>query len=314
MCSEKYDATNKLGLGYFHLDPRWTTYDEFDWLVERGYINTLRLSTDSLSTTIAGAQKIAEFGGKVWLSIPEYSSERENLSEFMRKVDAKMKRLAERGVDNIIGFLWDEPMGRVSNRDFHEMTRELTKEYGLRLNAVFSAYEIMGVRGNMQDPDGTIMLQQYATEYLTDIGYDSYGYDFRKPYTEKQIKKFAEMSEKHPGISSTETYYNFYFNALKDRLANKNTNIWVYPCAYTTPTWAGIVADEDYCIAHLKGLTKLLLEQEHPGGIMCYSFKTWSKNEKGADILLSRHNPERWEKFEQALRDTFEQIKNMEIR
>ena len=47
---------------------------------------------------------------------------------------------------------------------------------------------------------------------------------------------------------------------------------------------------------------------------MCYSFKTWSKNEKGADILLSRHNPERWEKFEQALRDTFEQIKNMEIR
>ena len=100
MCIKKYDSNNKLCLGFFHLDSRWTTYDVFVWLIERGYINTLWLSTDSLSTTIAGAQKIAEVGGSVWLSIPEYCSERETLSDFMKKVDNKMNKLAERGVDN----------------------------------------------------------------------------------------------------------------------------------------------------------------------------------------------------------------------
>ncbi len=79
-------------------------------------------------------------------------------------------------------------------------------------------------------------------------------------------------------------------------------------------TWAGVTADEDYCIAHLKGMTDLLFEQEHMGGIHLYTFKTWSRSQPSMDIHLDKDNPNRWEKFEQALRDTFVRLDNIEYK
>ena len=319
MSNNGYDAKNKVGLGFYHLDPRWTTYEEFDWFADSGYLNAYYLSaeTNTLSGVIGGAEKIAEHGGQVWLTVPTFLSCEQSISDYMKDIDTKVNRIKEKGVwENVVGFHWDEPLlnKKHTNQDLYDMTRALSLEYGLRINPVFSAYEVMGIKGNMQDPEGNTILQEFATEYLTDIGYDSYGYDFRKPYTEAQANKLTELGKKFDGVESTETYYKFYFNKLKERVLNKDAKIWVYPCAYTPYTWAGTNADEDYCIAHLKGLTKILIEEKNPGGIMCYTYKTWSRHHKGMDILLQKDNPNRWAKFEEAMREVYSQIKDIEVK
>ncbi len=317
--SDSYDAKNKVALGFYHLDPRWTTYEEFDWFADRGYINSycLAADTNTMSGVIGGAQKAMENGSQVWLTLLPYLSCEQSLSDYMAGVERKINMMKEKEVfDCVVGFHWDEPLlnKKHTNQDLYDMTKALYNEYGLRINPVFSAYEVMGIKGNMQDPEGNTILQEFATEYLTDIGYDSYGYDFRRPYTEMQAEKLKTLGEKFEGVESTETYYKFYFNKLKERVINKDAKIWVYPCAYTPYTWAGINADEDYCVAHLKGLTKLLIEEENPGGILCYTYKTWSRHHKGMDILLQKDNPDRWTKFEEAMREVYAEIKDIEIK
>ena len=59
---------------------------------------------------------------------------------------------------------------------------------------------------------------------------------------------------------------------------------------------------------------KLLKEQEHPGGIMGYTFKSWGRKERGLDFYLNPRNPERWTKFEAAMREIHDKIKNIEIK
>ena len=90
--------------------------------------------------------------------------------------------------------------------------------------------------------------------------------------------------------------------------------VWVYPCAYSCGTWAGVTADEDYCIANLKGMTDLIFEQEHMGGIHFYTFKTWTISQSAMDIHLDKDDLNRWEKFEQVLRETFDRIKGIEVK
>lgn len=317
--SNGYDAKNKVALGFYHLDPRWTTYEEFDWFADQGYLNSYVLSaeTNTLSGVIGGAQKALENGSQVWLTLPIFFSCEQTIEEYMEKIDKKVTLLKERGVwDAVVGFHWDEPLLQKNhtNQDFYDMTKALTEKYGLRINPVFSVYEVVGMKGNMQDPDGNTILQEFATEYITDYGVDSYGYDFRRPYTEAQTEKIKDLGTRYEGVESTETYYKFLFSKLKERLINKNAKLWVYPCAYTPNTWAGCIADEDYCAAHLKGLAKILLEDENPGGILCYTYKTWSRHHKGMDILLQKDNPERWTKFEQAMRDVYAEIKDIELK
>ncbi len=317
--SNGYNAKNKVGLGFYHLDPRWTTYEEFDWFADQGYINSYVLSaeTPTLSGVVGGAQKAMENGSQVWLTLPIFLSCEQSISEYMEGIQKKVNTLKDKDVwESVVGFHWDEPLlnKKHTNQDLYDMTKALRNEYGLRINPVFSVYETVGIRGNMQDPEGNTILQEFATEYLTDIGFDSYGYDFRRPYTEAQSEKLVTLGEKFEGIDSTETYYKFFFNKLKERVINKDAKIWVYPCAYTPFTWAGITADEDYCAAHLKGLTKILLEEKNPGGILCYTYKTWSRHHKGMDVLLQKDNPDRWVKFEQAMREVYDQIKDIEVK
>ncbi len=319
MSNNSYNAKNKVGLNIYHLDPRWTTYEEFDWFADRGLVNSFILAADSstMSGVIGGAQKAMENGSQVWLTLNPFLSCEQSLSEYMKVVERKVNMMKEKEVfDCVVGFHWDEPLlnQKHTNQDLYDMTKALYNEYGLRNGPVFSVYELVGMKGNMQDPDGNTVLQEFATEYLTDIGFDSYGYDFRTPYTEAQTEKIKSLGEKYPGVDSTETYYKYFNKVLRDRVINKNAKLWVYPCTYTPYTWAGIFADEDYCTAHLKGLTKVLLEDENPGGISCYTYKTWSRHHKGLDILLQKDNPNRWEKFEQAMREVYDQVKDIEIK
>lgn len=313
---EKYDAKNKLGMGVYNLDPRWMSFEDFDWYVDQGYINTFILNMDGFGTTVCAAQKLQESGGQAWLGCPVFTSKKESLSDYMGRLVNYTKRLNERGVwDRFIGFNFDEPLLQrdTTNDDLLAVTKAMHEEFGMRIYPVFSTYEILGQKGNWNDPNGTLILESYATEYLTDIGFDSYGYDFRPP-TEAMAKKLASVSETYPQVTDTASYYRFMFDSLKDIVVNKEAKVWVTPSMYYSYTWAGCYSDEDYNTAHLKGLFDILMEQEHPGGIMGYTFKSWSKAERGLDFFLNPRNPERWTKFEAAMREIHDKIKDIEIK
>ena len=96
-------------------------------------------------------------------------------------------------------------------------------------------------------------------------------------------------------------------------MENQNARVWVFPTAYTTYTWAGYHSDEDYCIAHLEGLKKILLEFENPGGIYNYTYKTWRLTEPAMDIHLAKNNPDRWNKYEEACRNVLNELKDKKI-
>jgi hypothetical protein len=99
--SNGYDAKNKVALGFYHLDPRWTTYEEFDWFADRGYINSycLAADTNTMSGVIGGAQKAMENGSQVWLTLLPYLSCEQSLSDYMANVERKINLMKEKGVE-----------------------------------------------------------------------------------------------------------------------------------------------------------------------------------------------------------------------
>ena len=316
MQGKGYSAKNKLGLGVYNLDPIWLTFTEFDWYVDRGFTNNYILNGAWINSSIGGAEKVIESGGQAWLGCPAFASCNTTLSKYMEGLVAKVNKFKDAGVwDCFVGFNFDEPLlHRATNQDLLDVTKAMHEEFGLRIFPVFSTQEVLGQKGNWNDPDGTLILESFATEYLTDIAFDSYGYDYRQPPTQAMIEKLDAVREKYPVVTDSASYYRFVYDRLKETVENKNAYVWVVPCMYTTNTWAAVQSDEDYCIEHLKGLTSLLFEQQHPGGIMGYTFKSWNKKQPGLDFHLHRSNPNRWNKFENAMREIYDKIKDIDLK
>ena len=299
-----------LGLGAWSLDPRWYSFDEFNWFADKNYFNTYMLNFEGLGTTVYAAKKLQEKNCQFWLATANagiYFSYKESLSEYMKRIDNFVSKLKENEVwDSFIGFSYDEPLLKKyhTNQDLYDMTKALYEAYGKRNFVCFSGQEVSGKKGNWNDPDGTLILESFATEYISDAGFDSYGYDFRKESSPAMERKYKSLNETYPDIHDAESYYKHYFDMLKDRLVNKDTKIWYFPCMYEVNTWGAFKSDEDYCIAHLKGFTDMLLKEKNPGGMMGYTFKSWSGNTVALDHFLGRNNPNRWERFEEELYNT----------
>ncbi len=306
----KENYRDYLGLGIWSLDPRWMTFDDFKWFVDRDLFNTYMLNFDGPGTTLSAAKMVQEKGAQIWLATGSngvFFSKKETLSEYMKRIGNFVNKLKENEVwDSFIGFSYDEPLLKKyhTNQDLYDMTKALYEEYGKRNFVCFSGQEVAGKKGNWNDPDGTLILESFATEYISDTGFDSYGYDFRSPSTPAMERRYKALSETMPDIHDAESYYNHFYSLLKDRMINKEAKIWYFPCTYKVNTWGAFTSDEDYCIAHLKGFTDMLLKEKNSGGMMGYTFKSWSIKEPGLDLLLSRHNPDRWERFEEELYNT----------
>lgn len=312
-----YDARNKLGLGFYHLDPRWCSFEDFKYIASLGITNSYKLEC-GYGTTLDGVQIAKEHGAQVWLGMERFNNQgksNETLSEYMARANRFIEKIKERELwDTVIGFHWDEPILGMTNEDFLNMSKAVSEEYGKRIFPVFSGYEATGKKGNFDDPDGYTILEGFATKYITDFGFDSYGYDFRRPYNENTAKRLALLSEEHQEITSVENYYRFYLNTLKDRMENKDARVWVFPTAYQVYTWGGYHSDEDYCIAHLENLKNILLEFDNPGGIYNYTYKTWRLSEPAMDIHLAKNNPEHWSKYEETCRKVLNEIKDIEVK
>ena len=308
--------TEKCGIMLYHVDVSRIGPWEMKRFIDKGYSNGYCIPMNhEIGQVIMQCKLALENDDMVWVYPPSFNSNNETIDEYMQKVDASVNKLVEAGVwDAVVGFHWDEPiLNRQTNEDFYAMTRALSEKYGKRIFPVFSCYEITGYRGNDEDKYGYMQFKKFASEYITDVGFDSYGQDIRPEYAEAMKPKVEEFAKLFPEVTSGEAYYRFYTKKLKELMIGE-PNIWYYPCAYICNTWTGDKTNEDYCIAHLEFFIKLLKEQEHPGGIHVYNWKTWYDYRPALDYFLDKDCPERWDRYEKALQEACKEINNMKLK
>ena len=306
---------DKIGMAIYHLDPRWCRWGDFCKMADRGMTNAYRLDFNR-GTTILGAERARETGEQIWLAAPTFFSCEESITDYIAGMNKFIDKLKEQELwDTVVGFQWDEPLlkAKHTNADLLEMTKAVYEEYGKRTFPVFSSYEVFGRKGNMEDPDGNTILAPESTKYLTDIGFDNYGMDFRA-VNDRLAAKLKENSEKFGvELKNSEDYYRHHLKALLDKAQREDVKVWLFPTAYLCGSWSGGQTDEDYCIAHLEGMKKILLDQKNPGGLFLYTYKSWSYSSRGLDFYLSDENPNRWNRFEEAAKKVFDEIKDIKI-
>ncbi len=147
--------------------------------------------------------------------------------------------------DVVEGYHFDEPLLKLSGEQFREMTKFLAETFpDKRIFPVHCDYEIKGtsMSGSVFD---TISYDTSA--YCTDIGYDQY-HSIDIEYQREMIEKIKEMA------------------------GRKDIRIWLFPTTFNYSNY-----DEDYMLTHLNMYYKLLMEQENPGGLYLYSWKTYGE-------------------------------------
>lgn len=309
-----YDSKDKCGMMIYHLSTGRIGPSEMRRVVNKGYCNGYITGLGEIGQAVQQCRLAQETGDNVWLYAGAFNSKKQTLSEYMQEYEKGVARLKEEGLwDTVVGFHWDEPLlHNPSNQDFLDMTRALSETFGKRIYPVFSTYEVTGHKGNASDPNGYVQFERFASRYITDIGFDSYGYDVRPEKQSTMQEQFKKLQEKMPEIISGETYYRSYTERLK-ALMEGEPNIWFYPCAYYVYTWGGYFTDEEYCLAQLDFFLKLLKEQKHPGGLHLYTWKTWSYKEPGLDVLIDRDNPERWARYEKRIQEVCKEVRAISL-
>ena len=147
--------------------------------------------------------------------------------------------------DVVEGYHFDEPLLKLSGEQFREMTKFLAETFpDKRIFPVHCDYEINGtsMAGSVFD---TISYDTSA--YCTDIGYDQY-HSIDIEFQRGMIEKIKEMA------------------------GRKDIRIWLFPTTFNYSNY-----DEDYMLTHLNMYYKLLMEQENPGGLYLYSWKTYGE-------------------------------------
>ncbi len=310
---------NKIGMGFYHHDPRWCSFEEFEKFASLGFVNAYRCSLDGgcgTGTSLYMAEYCAKTGGQFWIGADAFFGKKQSLSDYMAKTDVFVKRLKDEGLwDAAVGFQWDEPLLKLdhSNKDFLDMTRALYEEYGKRIFPVFSLQELVGFKGNADDADGIRILHREDTPYITDVGFDVYGYDFRET-NERLAARLNQLGQQFGReFKNSDELYHYYTERMLALMANEKAKIWFYPCAYTCGSASGGETDEDFCIAHMQGMKKLLLEQKNPGGIFGYTYKSWRPANRALDWHLSDSNPNRWNRFEACCKEIYEELSKIDI-
>ena len=308
---------NKLGMAFYHLDPRWISQKDFDNVADLGVVNSYRIAMESTGTLAYACKRAKKSGAQIWLAAPIFYSKRESLEEYMEGIDKYVEFLKKNDYwDTVVGFQWDEPLLKRAhtNADFYAMTGAISKAYGKRIFPVFSMQELLGFKGNPEDPDGIRSVHTEDTEFITDVAFDVYGYDFRLPPSEPFVKYFRELTNKFGvELKSTIDVYTYYTKRMLEIVSNPEVRVWYFPCTYLAPLLGGKVADEDYCIAHIEGLKKMLLEQKNPGGLFCYGYKSWG-NRDHLDWWLHPDNPERWERFIKVCQETCSELSEIDLK
>lgn len=312
---------NKIAMGIYHLDTRWCSHKDFDYITrELGIVNAVRIANDGVASVKYACDWAKECGGQVWLSVPVFISKKETIEEYIETLVKYVDKLKKADAwDYVVGFQWDEPLLKKghTNEDFYAMTKAVSETFGKRIFPVFSFYEIVGKRGNEGDPDFQWLLKKECSEYITDVAFDVYGYDFSNPNDEDTIKEYKRL-EKSYGVpfNSAEDIIEYHTKAMLDLMMYPDkVRVWYFPDGYICNRRTGPAGkvNEQNCIDSLKGFKNLLLKQKNPGGLFIYTYKSWDDHD-GLDWQLDKDNPNQWKKYIEASKEVFDEIAEIDLK
>ena len=311
---------NKLGMGIYHLDTRWCSHKDFDYVSDLGIVNMYRITNEGVASTIYAGEKAKKSGAMIWVAPPIFYSRKETIEEYMQTLDKFVTKLKEAGVwDCVVGFQWDEPLLHKghTNEDFLAMTKAVTEAYGKRIFPVFSFYEIVGKRGNDGDPDFQWLLRKECSTYITDAAFDVYGYDFTNPQDERTLAEYKRLEGQYgETFTCVEDFLRYMTGRLLGLMENPdNVRVWYFPDAYACGKRTGPAraVNEEDCINSLLGFKNLLLEQKNPGGLFSYTYKSWGDHD-ALDWHLNKKNPNQWKKYIEVAKQVCAELSSIEIK
>ncbi len=221
----------------------------------------------------------AEVNGKrMSLLKAGWKDEIEKLVEGLKKADLW---------DTIIGFQYDEPLGGMTTDLFEEFTGYMAK-FGKRQMSIFSLYEILGTYPQASDPEfGTEfhVITPKSCRFLTDVGFDWYSHH--------DYDKFNKVTDDLIRVMGRDNFY-----------------LWQVPCTWTCYNSPKIT--EEHCLQNIETLRKLMFDRKNPGGLFCYTWRSWSSTE-GLDWRFDLKNPERWNKLEQRMIEIGREVREIEL-
>ena len=168
------------------------------------------------------------------------------LSDYRARADEMIAYLKDHGwYESVVGFYMDEPLLWNIKR---EWLKEFTKYFRTKAapeKRFFVCFSVAGVAPEYWTINNVQPITPDCAEYLTDVAFDMY-------------HKWNDD-------------YSAILRLMKERTGNrKDLKIWMIPC---TMNYRGDKTEE-HCIEHLEKCYEVLKNEENPGGLMCFTFKT----------------------------------------
>ena len=201
--------------------------------------------------------------------------------DFEDRVDKLIGFLKEKGYyDRVCGFYMDEPMlWGVTNEQLKTFTKYFRTVVAPE-KRIFVCFSLAGVAPEFWTIRGAEAVTPDSSQYLTDIAFDMY-------------HKWSDV------------YFEIY-KKMMERTGNRtDIKVWFIPC---TMDYRGNKTEE-HCLEHLENCYKLLLSTENPGGLMCYTYHTFSSEEEDLEnVGLDKLTDPKYKKYWNRLYERIQQI------
>jgi len=282
-----YKNPKNIGLAAYHLSLKWcdsygvgteSQVKEFTEVVEAKYFNQYFLSTLDWEKTLTEVQIIAKNGGTFWLYMG-FNSNYETEEKYKNLVQWVLDDLEKIGCRDLLnGFHWDEPYyNNYTLEDLHTQMKINYTVFGLRNFPVFGLSELSNIEPQTSKNGNPMphVTPEYS-KYITDAGFDYYTVDVRENAANGGAYGYFSSMLSTPISSGKEVYYAWEDKLKRD--IGHDINLWHFPCAYAMPTWAGGVAEETFCMAHLEFMAEDILNEPYPGGVALYTYHTHTQS------------------------------------
>ncbi len=298
-CGDSYTANytsplkaydGNLSLGIYHIPSGADNYltdgvntdadklREFEDVLKQGYNNCVIISTIDDALFVERIELCKKYNITFWLSTRLYEADKQSMSFYLSHQEYFVEIIKELDAWNLfLGFHWDEPLyNGCTNSDLYEMTKALYLKWGKRTFPVFGLQETVDNFYGTATREITL-LESWATEYITDCGWDWYSMDPRESaQSNTSLQKY--IANWNATWGSTATTADELYRYVHQNLVNKfehDFNVWFFPAAIAYKGATGVI-DEAQAQGHLEYFANLLSEQEYQGGLFVYGYETYS--------------------------------------
>ena len=256
--------------------------EEFEDVLKEGYFNTVFLNYYDINNEKLW-QIIEKYKVRVWMMIGSaYRSSMDiTIDEYMEtnhlKPFEKIRKNPERWA-LVNGIAYDEMMTRKYTPEEFSITAEyLYKKLGKRCFPVMAPQEFT----KLWPAEGPLKQTTEGCKYITDIAFDMYDGDVRDNAQPNYTVAEAQFYYPEYNIKNAKDVYRM-MTAEMLKLVGHPVTVWYYPSSHKKSA----MHTESFCLAQLQFFEKLLEEQEHPGGIVLYTYAQSSSNNYGLASFL----------------------------